>query len=52
MTNVQNFIGQSEPPAPDVIMVDKKIRTDVSLLSIGMGYIVNPENTSQERKEI
>ena len=40
MTNAPNLISQSETLAPKLIMVDKKIRTDVSILYGGMGSIV------------
>ena len=43
VTNAPSLIRQSEPPAPKVIMVDNKIRTDVSLLSVGTGASVTPE---------
>ena len=40
VTNATNLIIQSEPPAPKLIMVDKKIRSDASFLSIGTGASV------------
>ena len=43
MTNAPNLICQSEPPAPKVIMVDNKIRTDVSIFSVGTRSSVTPE---------
>ena len=52
VTNTQNLISQSEPPATKLIVVDKEIRTDVSLLSIGIGDSVTPENAFQERKGV
>ena len=43
MTNAKNLISQSEPPAPKVIMVDKKMRTGVYILSGGAGASATPE---------
>ena len=43
MTNTKLFISQSEPSSPKVIMVDKKMRTDVSILSGGTGSSVTPK---------
>ena len=37
-----NFISQSEPPAPKEIMVNPKMQTDVSLLSVATGDSVTP----------
>ena len=37
VTNAQNLIIQSEPPAKKVIIMDNKMRTDVSLLYIETG---------------
>ena len=42
VTNAPNLISQSEPPAPKEIMVDKKIRTGISVLSGGTGASANP----------
>ena len=34
VANAPNLISQPEPPAPKVIMVDNKNRSDVSFLSV------------------
>ena len=52
MTNATNLVSQSEPQTPKVIMVGNKILTDVSLLFVRTGDILNPENVFQERKGI
>ena len=42
VTNAPTLISQPEPQALKVIMVDNKIRTDVSLLSVGTGDSLTP----------
>ena len=43
MTNEPNFMSQSEPSAPKVIIMYGKMRTDVSILSGITGASVTPE---------
>ena len=50
VTNAPKLIGQSEPPAPKEIMVDKTIRNDVSILSGGIGASVTPERCIPGKK--
>ena len=50
MTNAQNLSSPSESPAPKEIMVDNKMRTDVSFLSIVTGASVTPETRSPRKK--
>ena len=45
------LISKSEPPAPREIMVDKKIWTDISLLSEGTGNSSNPEKWIPRKKK-
>ena len=39
VTNTPNLISQLDPSAPKEIIVESKIRTDVSLLSEGTGGV-------------
>ena len=50
MTNATNLVSQSEPQTPKVIMVGNKIRTDVSLLFVRTGAILNPEKRIPRKK--
>ena len=50
VTNAQNLISQSKPPAPKEIMVNPKIRTDVSVLSVGTGASTTPEKQIPRNK--
>ena len=45
------MISQSEPLAPKEIMVDRKIRTDVYILSIETGGSVTPEKRIPRKKK-
>ena len=42
VTNAKNLIIQYEPSAPKEIIVEEKMRTDVSILSGETGAIVTP----------
>ena len=42
VTNAPNFISQSEPPAPKEIMVNPKMRTNISILLVATGACVTP----------
>ena len=48
--NAQNLNSKSEPPAPKVIMVDNKIRTDVSLLYLVTGASLTPKKRIPRKK--
>ena len=48
--NAPNLISQSEPPAPKEIMMNPKMRTDVSVLSVATGAIVFPEKHIPRKK--
>ena len=48
--NAPNFISQSEPSAPKVIIVDNKMRTGASILSEGTGASVTPEKLIPKKK--
>ena len=50
VANAQNLISSSEPPAPKVIMVNGKIRTDVSFLSVVIGASVIPDKRIPRKK--
>ena len=52
MTNKPNLINKLEPSAPKDIMVEFKMRTDVSLLYGGMGEIVTTEKIISRKKVI
>ena len=52
LTNAPNFISRSEPSATKVIMVDDKMRNDVSILFGVMGASVTQEQNFQEIKGI
>ena len=43
MTNTSNLISQLEPSSPKEILVESKMKTDVSLLSGGKGASFTPE---------
>ena len=50
VTNEPNLISQPEPSAPKEIMEEDKMRTDVSILSVGMGACVTPEKRIPKKK--
>ena len=50
VTNAPHFTGQSEPPLPKQIMVNSKMRTDVSVFPTGTtGASVTPEKTHSKK---
>ena len=51
MTNAKKLISQSEKPTPKEIIVDKKIRSDVSFLYVGTGDSVSQEKRIPRKKK-
>ena len=49
-TNAPNFISQSEPPAPKMIILGDKMWTGFSLFYVGIGSSVTQENIIPRRK--
>ena len=50
VTNAPNLIIQSEPPASKVIIVDRKVQTDIYLFSGGTGASATPGKRIPRKK--